>query len=68
MACGRTDCGKDRLRPQWIEHWLRNPSRVQPGTRMPLIPWAKQSKHLAGTDADRIRAVKDQLMNLDRRN
>ena len=26
---------KTRLRPQWIEEWLRNPQGFQPGTRMP---------------------------------
>ena len=24
-----------RLKPQWIEDWLRNPQAIQPGTRMP---------------------------------
>jgi hypothetical protein len=26
---------KSRLRPEWVEEWLRNPQGFQPGTRMP---------------------------------
>jgi len=26
---------RERLRPDWIEEWLKNPTRIQPGTRMP---------------------------------
>jgi cytochrome c2 len=26
---------RQRLRPRWIEEWLKNPTRIQPGTRMP---------------------------------
>jgi cbb3-type cytochrome oxidase cytochrome c subunit len=26
---------RERLRPEWVPHWLRNPQAVQPGTRMP---------------------------------
>jgi hypothetical protein len=25
----------ERLKPEWILDWLRNPQRIQPGTRMP---------------------------------
>ena len=25
----------ERLKPEWILDWLRNPGRIQPGTRMP---------------------------------
>ena len=28
---------KDRLRPEWIPRWLRNPSLIQPGTKMPTF-------------------------------
>ena len=27
----------ERLKPEWILDWLRNPGRIQPGTRMPRL-------------------------------
>ncbi len=28
---------KERLRPEWIPKWLRNPNLIQPGTKMPTF-------------------------------
>ncbi|MBI3128182.1 MAG: c-type cytochrome [Candidatus Tectomicrobia bacterium] len=28
---------KERLRPDWIIDWIRNPGRLQPGTKMPVF-------------------------------
>ncbi len=27
----------DRLRPEWIPKWIRNPNQIQPGTKMPTF-------------------------------
>ena len=26
---------KDRLRPEWVVEWMRNPQAIMPGTKMP---------------------------------
>lgn len=56
---------RDRLRPQWIEWWLTAPSKVLPGTKMPDIDWKAYHDLVPGDDRDRVRALKDLLMNLD---
>lgn len=30
---------RDRLRPDWITDWLKDPSKIMPGTKMPTYPW-----------------------------
>jgi mono/diheme cytochrome c family protein len=59
----------ERLKPEWILDWLRNPGRVQPGTRMPQFwptpPYPKSSFPGLGEDAEtQIRAIRDHLMTL----
>ena len=56
---------RDRLRPQWIDWWLTAPSKVMPGTKMPDIDWKAYADLVPGEDRDRVRALKDLLMNLD---
>ncbi|HKY22855.1 MAG TPA: c-type cytochrome [Vicinamibacterales bacterium] len=56
----------ERLKPEWVLDWLRNPSRIQPGTRMPQFwptpPYPKSSFPQLGGDADtQIRAIRDYL-------
>ena len=58
---------RDRLKPEWILDWLRNPGRIQPGTRMPQFwptpPYPKSSYPQLGGDADpQIRAIRDYLL------
>ena len=59
----------ERLKPEWILDWLRNPARIQPGTRMPQFwptpPYPKSSFPQLGGDAEpQIRAIRDHLMTL----
>ena len=46
----------ERLKPEWILDWLRNPGRIQPGTRMPQFwptpPYPKSSFPQLGGDAE----------------
>ena len=56
----------ERLKPEWVLDWLRNPTRIQPGTRMPQYwptpPYPKSSFPQLGADAEvQIRAVRDYL-------
>jgi cytochrome c2 len=55
----------DRLNPDWIGDWLRNPAVFLPGTRMPAY-WPEFPKspfpQLGGDAAAQIRAVRDYLL------
>ncbi|MHC5019906.1 MAG: c-type cytochrome, partial [Planctomycetota bacterium] len=59
---------RDRLRPQWVVKWLRNPQHVLPGTKMPTFQWDKMAvgPGAKGDGETKIQAVKDALFNLDR--
>jgi mono/diheme cytochrome c family protein len=59
----------ERLKPEWVLDWLRNPGRIQPGTRMPQFwptpPYPKSSYPQMGGDAEtQIRSIRDHLMTL----
>lgn len=59
----------ERLKPEWILDWLRNPQRIQPGTRMPQFwpapPYPKSAYPQLGGEAEpQIRAIRDHLMTL----
>jgi mono/diheme cytochrome c family protein/predicted nucleic acid-binding Zn-ribbon protein len=55
----------ERLNPEWILDWLKNPASFLPGTRMPAY-WPEFPKspfpQLGGDAAAQIRAVRDHLM------
>jgi mono/diheme cytochrome c family protein len=57
----------DRLNPDWIEEWLKKPSDILPGTRMPAF-WPEYPKsfypHLGGNAEAQIRAIRDYLLTL----
>jgi hypothetical protein len=56
---------KNRLRPEWVIDWLKDPQVVQPGTMMPTFFAEGQSPvtDVLGGDADKqIRAIRDYLM------
>jgi mono/diheme cytochrome c family protein len=56
-----------RLRPLWIEKWLRNPEALQPGTRMPgFFPDMKSpdKETLGGDAAVQIRALRYHVLGL----
>jgi hypothetical protein len=55
----------DRLQPDWILDWLKSPSAILPGTRMPAF-WPDFPKsfypHFNGDAEAQIRAVRDYLL------
>lgn len=52
-----------RLKPLWIEEWLKDPQKLQPGTKMPKFPWEQFDALYPGTVENRIGLIKDYLMN-----
>jgi mono/diheme cytochrome c family protein len=57
----------DRLQPDWIVEWLKKPSEILPGTRMPAF-WPDYPKsfytHFNGDAEAQIRAIRDYLLTL----
>src|SRR5262245_33010891 len=57
----------DRLQPDWIIEWLKNPAKIVPGTRMPAF-WPDYPKsfypHFSGDAAKQIVAIRDHLLTL----
>jgi mono/diheme cytochrome c family protein len=55
----------ERLQPDWIADWLRDPQRIQPGTRMPAF-WPNYPKsdfpQLNGDAQLQIQAIRDHLL------
>ena len=56
---------RERLQPDWILEWLKKPSDILPGTRMPAF-WSDYPKsfypQLGGDAEAQIRAIRDHLM------
>jgi mono/diheme cytochrome c family protein len=54
----------ERLQPEWILDWLKNPQRIQPGTRMPAF-WPEYPKsyfpQMGGNADAQIIAIRDHL-------
>jgi hypothetical protein len=57
----------DRLQPDWILAWLKNPAVILPGTRMPAF-WPDYPKsyypQYSGSAEEQIRAIRDHLLTL----
>src|SRR4029450_750554 len=57
----------ERLQPQWILDWLKKPSDILPGTRMPAF-WPDYPKsfypHLGGSAEAQILAIRNHLLTL----
>lgn len=79
LAAGKTPAdlapdlamARERLRPDWIDDWLLDPQRIQPGTRMPTFFPEGQSfyPNLLGGDARRqIEALRAYVLSLGRGN
>jgi mono/diheme cytochrome c family protein len=55
----------ERLNPDWILEWLKKPSDILPGTRMPAF-WPDYPKsfytQLGGSAEEQIRAIRDHLL------
>jgi mono/diheme cytochrome c family protein len=62
-----------RLRAQWLDDWLANPQRIQPGTRMPSVFPDNAAENafpeiLGGDQAKQIDAMRAYLLTLGRGN
>ena len=56
----------NRLRPDWITNWLKDPQGVQPGTKMPtFFSEGMYQDILPGSTGFQIQAIIDFLMNFD---
>lgn len=57
----------ERLQPDWIIEWLKNPGRILPGTRMPQY-WPEYPKspypQMGGDGEAQVRAIRDHLLTL----
>lgn len=61
---------RERLRASWINEWLTNPQRLQPGTKMPaFFPEGEQryQEIFPGPPEKQIRALKDYVLTIGRR-
>ncbi|MFQ5881878.1 MAG: c-type cytochrome [Candidatus Methylomirabilales bacterium] len=59
-----------RLRPEWIVTWLKDPQKVQSGTKMPsffLDEFSGPDDILGGDEQKQILALRDYLLSLGRR-
>ena len=59
---------QDRLRPDWILEWLKDPQKIQAGTRMPTFFSDGQSpleNVWKGNAQKQIVALRDYLLNFD---
>lgn len=53
-----------RLNPDWIERWILDPQRLEPGTRMPSFYPGGPEDILDGDEKKQIEALTDYLMTL----
>lgn len=58
---------RNRLSPDWIIKWLRDPQKVQPGTKMPSFYPGGPDNILGGKDERQIEALRDYIMMLGKR-
>ena len=64
------ELAKHRLRPDWVEAWLKNPQALQDGTRMPNFFTADNfdtvmyPNYFGGSQLKQIRALRDFVMTL----
>lgn len=56
-----------RLRPEWIVKWLKDPQKVQPGTKMPSFFPGGPDDILGGNEEQQIIALRDYIMSLGER-
>jgi cytochrome c2 len=57
----------ERIRPQWLNQWIRDPGKMIPGTRMPGYypePNSGPKDILGGDDEKQIQAIVDYLMTI----
>ena len=57
---------RQRLNPTWILKWLKDPQKVQPGTKMPSFYPGGPDNILGGKEDLQIEALRDYLMSIGR--
>jgi hypothetical protein len=57
---------RQRLNPNWIIKWLKDPQKVQPGTKMPSFYPGGPDNVLGGKEDVQIEALRDYLMSIGR--
>jgi len=57
---------RQRLNPNWILKWLKDPQKVQPGTKMPSFYPGGPEDILGGKEDLQIEALRDYLMSIGR--
>ena len=57
---------RQRLNPHWIINWLKDPQKLQPGTKMPSFYPGGPDDILGGKDDRQIEALRDYIMTLGR--
>ena len=57
---------RQRLNPNWIVKWLKDPQKVQPGTKMPSFFPGGPDNILGGKEDLHIEALRDYLLTLGR--
>lgn len=57
---------RTRLNPDWIARWLKDPQKIQPGTKMPSFYPGGPPDILGGNDERQIEALRDYIMLLGR--
>jgi mono/diheme cytochrome c family protein len=55
---------RHRLNPSWIIRWLKDPQKVQPGTKMPSFYPGGPDDVLGGKEDLQIEALRDYIMTL----
>ncbi len=66
------ELAKNRLKPEWIVEWLKNPEAIQPGTRMPQFfphddfgnPTATYTEYLNGDAIKQMEAIRNYIWTL----
>ncbi len=64
------ELAKRRLRPDWVEAWIRNPQSLQEGTRMPNfftpdnLSTVMYPKYFGGSQERQIQVLRDYMMTL----
>lgn len=53
-----------RLNPKWIQEWIREPQKLEPGTKMPSFYPGGPEDILGGNEQKQIEALTDYIMSL----
>ena len=57
---------RQRLNPNWIIKWIRDPQKIQPGTKMPSFYPGGPDNILGGKEDLQIEALRDYLLSIGR--